>query len=112
MLTRLGQKGTGSGPEAPNSSGAADAPPAERRDLPHTVTAAERGKPVVSPAPKRGKRLAREADGAAGSGGGSKRTPVGNGPDRGCASSATSPRGESRLTSLWSFVTREPWPTD
>ena len=39
----------GSSPEAPNSSGAADAPPAERRDLPHTVTAAERGKPVVSP---------------------------------------------------------------
>ena len=55
MLTRLGQKGTGSGPEAPNSSGAADAPPAERRDLPHTVTAAERGKPVVSPATRAGK---------------------------------------------------------
>ena len=33
MLHRLDQKGTGSGPEAPNSSGAADAPPAERRDL-------------------------------------------------------------------------------
>jgi hypothetical protein len=50
MLNRLDQKGTWSGPEAPNSSGAADAPPAERRDLTHTVTAAERGKPVVSPA--------------------------------------------------------------
>src|SRR5436190_23950597 len=25
---------------------------------------------------------------------------------------ATSPYGESRQTSLWSFITREPWPTD
>ena len=49
MLNRLDQKGTWSGPEAPNSSGAAVVPPAERRDLTHTVTAAERGKPVVSP---------------------------------------------------------------
>jgi hypothetical protein len=49
MLNRLDQKGTWSGPEAPNSSGAADAPPAERRDLTHTVTTTERGKPVVSP---------------------------------------------------------------
>jgi hypothetical protein len=47
VLNRLDQKGTWSGPEAPNSSGAVDAPPAERRDLTHTVTAAERGKPVV-----------------------------------------------------------------
>jgi hypothetical protein len=49
MLTRLDQKGTWSGPEAPNSSGAVVAPPAEKRDLTHTVTVAERGKPVVSP---------------------------------------------------------------
>src|SRR5438067_914416 len=49
MLTRLDQNGTWSSPEAPNSSGAADAPPAERRDLTRTVTSAERGKPVVSP---------------------------------------------------------------
>jgi hypothetical protein len=48
MLKRLDQKGTWSGSEAPNSSDAADAPPAERRDLTHTVTATERGKPVVS----------------------------------------------------------------
>ena len=34
-------------------------PPAERRDLTHTVTAAERGKPVVSP--HKGKRLSQEA---------------------------------------------------
>jgi len=39
----LGPKGTWSGPEAPNSSGAVVVPPAERRDLTHTVTAAERG---------------------------------------------------------------------
>ena len=49
MLIRLDQKGTWPGPEAPNSSGADVVPPAERRDLTHTVTAAERGKPVVSP---------------------------------------------------------------
>ena len=48
MLTGLDQKGTWSGPEAPNSSGAVDAPPAKRRGLTHTVTVAERGKPVVS----------------------------------------------------------------
>jgi hypothetical protein len=48
MLTGLDQKGTWSGPEAPNSSGAVVAPPAKRRDLTHTVTGAERGKPVVS----------------------------------------------------------------
>jgi hypothetical protein len=45
----LGPKGTWSGPQAPNSCGAADAPPAERHDLTHTVTTTERGKPVVSP---------------------------------------------------------------
>ena len=50
MLNRLDQKGTWPGPEAPNSSGADDVPPAERRDLTHTGTPAERGKPVVSPA--------------------------------------------------------------
>ena len=49
MLTGLDQKGTWSGPEAPNSSGAVVTPPAKRRDLTHTVTAAERGKPVVTP---------------------------------------------------------------
>ena len=52
MLTRLDQKGMWSGPRAPNSLGAVDAPPAERRDLTHTVTATERGKPVVSPSGK------------------------------------------------------------
>src|ERR1700692_4818555 len=80
----LGPKGTWSGPEAPNSSGAVVAPPAERRDLTHTVTATERGKPVVSPSGKAA--LARGADEAAGTGGGSKRKPACNGPDRGCVS--------------------------
>jgi len=49
MLHRLDQKGTWPGPEAPNSYGADDVPPAERRDLTHTGTPAERGKPVISP---------------------------------------------------------------
>src|SRR5947209_14908477 len=102
----------GSGPGAPNSPGAADAPPAERRDLPHTVTAAERGKPVAAPAPK-----GRESDSqekptrqrVQEEGASEGRSVI----DRiGVEPPATSPRGESRLTSLWSAVTREPWPTD
>lgn len=83
MLKRLDQKGTWSGPEAPNSSGAVVAPPAERRDLTHTVTVTERGKPVVSPSGKAA--LARGADETVGKGGGSKRRPFCNGADRGCA---------------------------
>jgi len=43
---RLGPKGTGSGPGAPNSPVADGAPPAERRSLPHAGTGTERGKPV------------------------------------------------------------------
>jgi hypothetical protein len=47
---RLGPKGTWSGPGAPNSSGADDAPPAKRRGLNHPyVPPAERGKPVALP---------------------------------------------------------------
>ena len=49
LAGHLPYKGTWSGPEAPNSSGAVVVPPAERRDLTHTGTSAERGKPVVSP---------------------------------------------------------------
>jgi hypothetical protein len=66
MLTRLDQKGTWPGPEAPNSSGAVVEPPAERRDLTHTGTAAERGKPVVSRSrqrPRKAYRKARRWDG-------------------------------------------------
>ena len=49
MLIRLDQKGMWPGSEAPNSSDADVGPPAERRDLTHTATATERGKPVVLP---------------------------------------------------------------
>ena len=49
LLTRLGQKGTWSGPAAILSIGADAAPPAKRRDLTHTATTTERGKPVASP---------------------------------------------------------------
>ncbi len=80
----LGPKGTRSGYGASNSPYAVVEPPAERRGLTHTVTAAERGKPVVFPAGCRpGKQLAREAHKTAGKGGGSKRTPACNGSDRG-----------------------------
>jgi hypothetical protein len=61
MLSRLDQKGTWSSPEAPNSSGADGAPPAERRDLTHTGTSAERGKPVVSRGWQRHRKARRKA---------------------------------------------------
>jgi hypothetical protein len=56
MLTGLSQNGKGSGMDAPNSSIADDAPPAERQNpslhsgqaLTHTGTGTERGKPVGS----------------------------------------------------------------
>ena len=47
MLTGLDQKVSGPGSDAPNSSDADDAPPAERRDLTHSGTHTERGKPVL-----------------------------------------------------------------
>ena len=60
----------------------------EMRPL-HSRISAERGKPVVLPAPytkgAQGKQPARGADGAAGKGGGRKRMPCCNGADRGCA---------------------------
>ena len=59
----LGPKGTWSSPEVPNSSGAAVVPPAERRDLTHTVTAAERGKPVVSLSRKATRKRSRRGGG-------------------------------------------------
>src|ERR1700722_19034595 len=49
LLTRLGQNGTWSSPAAILSAGADAAPPAKRRDLPHTATVTERGKPVAFP---------------------------------------------------------------
>jgi len=72
---------------APNSPDADDAPPAERRDLTHSGTHSERGKPVVLPhwdqLSREGKRAARQAQGAAGMGGRSKRMPLCNRADRG-----------------------------
>ena len=59
MLTRLDQNGKWPSLEAPNSSSAADVPPAERRDLTHTVTAAKRGKPVASPQGKATRKRSR-----------------------------------------------------
>jgi len=49
MLSRLGQNGMWSGPGGILSPGADAAPPAKRRDLTHTATTMERGKPVTSP---------------------------------------------------------------
>ena len=46
---RLGPKGKGAGIGAPNSPIADVEPPAERRNLTHAGTRAERGKPVVLP---------------------------------------------------------------
>ena len=85
MLIALGPKGTWSGYGAPNSPYAVVVPPAERRALTHTVTAAERDKPVVFPGTIRSLEggLARGADETAGTGGGSKRRPICNGSDRG-----------------------------
>ena len=50
LLLRLGQNGMWSGPQAANSCGADDEPPAYGRDLTHSGTSAERGNPVVFPA--------------------------------------------------------------
>jgi hypothetical protein len=49
LLLRLGQNGTWASPAAILSAGADPAPPAKRRDLTHTATTKERGKPVASP---------------------------------------------------------------
>ena len=49
MLNRLGQNGTWSGPGVILSPGADVVPPAKRRDLTHTATRMERGKPVALP---------------------------------------------------------------
>ena len=49
MLTGLSQNGKGSGMDAPNSSIADTAPPAERQNLTHTGTCTKRGKPTGLP---------------------------------------------------------------
>jgi hypothetical protein len=82
LLRGLNQKGTWPGAGAQRSPATDDAPPAQRHDLTRSVMSAERGKPVALPA--WGRQAVRPTDGAAGKGRGSKRRPVGNGPDRGC----------------------------
>src|SRR5262249_8371960 len=109
MLTRSGQNGTWSGPVAPNSTGADDAPPAKSGDPPHPGTSTERGKPVALPAGESdsqeqptGRRVKDE--------GGSQRRPV-------TGRIGVEPQGditppERGQTSLGSSLTREPRPTD
>ena len=94
--------------DAPNSSIADAAPPAERPDtsaasaqaLTYTGTHAERGKPDVLPL---GRAVARPTDGTAGKGCRRKRMPCCNGADRG---SRFAPR-ESEQTSGRCLVTRQ-----
>jgi hypothetical protein len=89
---RLGPKGTWPSSGVPNSPDADLAPPAERRDLTHSGTHAERGKPVVLPMARllsktevelKGKRAARRTQGTAGMGVWKKRMPFCNRADRG-----------------------------
>jgi len=109
MLIRSGQKGTWSGPGAPNSPGADGAPPAKSGDPPHLGTSAERGKPVVLPTrvgdPQEEPMGRRVKDG-----GESECRPrtgrIGVEPP----GDITPP--ERGQTSLGSPVTRESWPTD
>jgi hypothetical protein len=51
LLTGLNQKVSGQVQRLQRSSVVDDAPPAQRHDLTHCVTSAERGKPVVLPVP-------------------------------------------------------------
>src|SRR5262249_38717384 len=99
LLTGLNQKVCGQVQGLQRSPAADDAPPAERHDLTRSVPSAERGKPVAFLG--RGRPVARPTDGAAGRGGGSKRRPAGNRPDRGCD---ITPR-ETGPTSLWCWRT-------
>src|SRR5262249_4464415 len=109
MLIRSGQNGTWSGPGAPNSPGADDAPPAKSCDPPHPGASTERGKPVALPTGESdsqeqpmGRRVKDEGE--------SKRRPV-------TGRIGVEPHGaltppERGQTSLGSSLTREPWPTD
>lgn len=79
MLIGLNQNGQWSGSEITMFSDVDAAPPAERQHLTHSVTQAERGKPVASPL---GKRVVRQADETAGKGRWRKPTPPRNEVDR------------------------------
>jgi hypothetical protein len=74
-------KGKGSGTGAPNSPVVDDVSPAERRDLTHSGTCMERGKPKVPPV-RAGRRAVRNVDGTVGMGRWRKRMPSCNGVDR------------------------------
>ena len=78
----MDQNGTWAGAGAPNSPAADGAPPAERRDLPHAGTQAERGKPVG--VPKGGNGRVSDRDAPAGTGRRKKRRPCGNRTEREC----------------------------
>src|SRR6266851_6987716 len=80
---RLGPKGMWSGSEAPNSSDADVVPPAKRRDLNHPVIHLRNVVSPLSCCTRAARGVVRRPDRAAGTGGGSKRRPVRNGPDRG-----------------------------
>jgi len=69
MLTRLAQNGMWSSPRVILSRGADAAPPAKRRDLTHTATWTERGKPVVSPRDLSGSRGTANRKASSGNGG-------------------------------------------
>ncbi len=100
---RLEPKGTWSGTDVFCSSVTVAEPPADRRDLTHAGTRAERGKPAVL---LLGKQAAKRADRTAGKGRWKKRRPFCNGMDRDCANSNIIPR-KSGQTSIRSFITRE-----
>ena len=59
MLTRLNQKGKGSGTGVQASPVADAASPAEKPDLPRAGTQTERGKPVVLPEGKANRKVSR-----------------------------------------------------
>src|SRR5262245_43740625 len=109
MLSRSGQKGTWSGPGAPNSPGADAAPPAKNGGPTHSGTSAERGKPVVRPtgdSDSRGSPTGRRVQ----DGGASEGRPV-------IGRTGVEPNGditppEREPTSPGSPLTREPRPTD
>ena len=100
---RLEPKGTWSGTGVFCSPVAVVEPSANRRDLPHAGTRAERGKPDVFP---QGKQAAKRADRTVGKGRWKKRTPLCNEADRDCVLDNIIPR-ESEQTSIRSLITRE-----
>src|SRR5262249_38213474 len=109
MLIRSGQKGTWSGPGAPNSPGADAAPPAKSGDPPHLGTSAERGKPVLLPArvgDSQAEPVRRGGKGRGGSGRWTRTGRIGVAPPGGIAPPERVP------TSLGSSITRELRPTD